>query len=446
MKSFSRFTLARFFGTAGRFIALRRVALGEVSGSPMLLVALWLAVAAGEFAIAMISPQNDFLPLSASLMAGGGVVIAGFLAAAILRKRMDAVRLVNAFLLVALAVSLAGDAVALLPIVDGAKVALSAVILIWAVWRVRLLVRSGWDSMQRRWRIYASVSALMASLGLAQGLSDNEYLLYQFSAQARATTEDAEEAFPEIDYEALFGAQPRLLEQAANRLPASRANPRTLVIGVAAGGTQALFGREAHAAVKTLSARFGEREGALLSNAEIDLEKVPLASANTLSELLERAGKGFDRRKDLAVIYLASHGSDNGELLTGLPDYRDLHTISARGLAQALDRAGITRRIVIVSACYSGTWIEPLASPDTIVLTAAAADRSSFGCDDSRNMTVFGEAFMAALRARTPLVASWADLKRRVSEEEGELGASPSQPQVSVGDNMRDLWMDGVSR
>jgi Peptidase C13 family len=50
-------------------------------------------------------------------------------------------------------------------------------------------------------------------------------------------------------------------------------------------------------------------------------------------------------------------------------------------------------RVVIVSACYSGVFVGPLANDNTLVITAAYFDHSSFGCQDKVKWTYFGDAF-----------------------------------------------------
>ena len=57
--------------------------------------------------------------------------------------------------------------------------------------------------------------------------------------------------------------------------------------------------------------------------------------------------------------------------------------------------------MVVVSACYSGRFVEPLRDENTIVITAAAPDRTSFGCEAGRDFTYFGEAFFRDALART---------------------------------------------
>ena len=61
----------------------------------------------------------------------------------------------------------------------------------------------------------------------------------------------------------------------------------------------------------------------------------------------------------------------------------EVEDLTADQLRAMLDELGIRYRVVAVSACYSGGWIEPLQNEDTLIMTAAdkstlrtAADRS----------------------------------------------------------------------
>jgi hypothetical protein len=62
-------------------------------------------------------------------------------------------------------------------------------------------------------------------------------------------------------------------------------------------------------------------------------------------------------------------------------------------VAAALDGEGIKNRVVIVSACFSGSFVPPLVNDNTIVMTAADAKSASFGCAPERDWTYFGDAF-----------------------------------------------------
>ncbi len=98
--------------------------------------------------------------------------------------------------------------------------------------------------------------------------------------------------------------------------------------------------------------------------------------------------------------------------------------------------AGIRNRVVIVSACFSGAFIAPLMNADTIVLTAAAPDRTSFGCQPTRDWTYFGDAYFShALRGGAGLVAGFDQAVSLIRQWETEQNLQPSNPQKSVGAN-----------
>ena len=121
-------------------------------------------------------------------------------------------------------------------------------------------------------------------------------------------------------------------------------------------------------------------------------------------------------------------------------------------LRTSLQQAGIQTKLVIVSACFSGHFILPFSNPDTVVLTAAAADKTSFGCEPSRDWTFFGDAlFNHAMRGGDSVVAAFEQARGIISGWESDMHgtwqAKPqsvrareqeplaSNPQVAIGDN-----------
>jgi len=89
---------------------------------------------------------------------------------------------------------------------------------------------------------------------------------------------------------------------------------------------------------------------------------------------------------------------------------------------------------VVVSACYSGSFVDALADPRTLVITAAAEDRKSFGCDDQRQLTYFGEAFYRdALRGDASLRSAFETARDALHDKEQRAGIVPSLPRASFG-------------
>ena len=248
----------------------------------------------------------------------------------------------------------------------------------------------------------------------------------------------------------LWDAQPALIRNVVEGLKprvAGRAN--IYAMAIAAGGAQQLFSREAHLALEVAAARFGEayRGGLLLSNGQADILQVPLATSANISAAARGLAGRIDPARDVALIYLTAHGSPEATLGTDLPNKRLLSPISAGAVADALDGAGVRRRIIIISACYSGTWIPALANADTIVITAARKDRSSFGCDDRRRLTFFGEALLEGPLAQGASLREAFDVARaRVAGWEASGRLLPSEPQVHVGKNMQTMWANRTAR
>jgi hypothetical protein len=102
-----------------------------------------------------------------------------------------------------------------------------------------------------------------------------------------------------------------------------------------------------------------------------------------------------------------------------------------------LDGAGIKWRIIVVSACYSGGFIDPLKDEYTLIMTASAADRTSFGCGSESDATYFGDAlFGHAFRVEDSFVKAFAEAKARIEARERAEELRPSEPQLFVGQAM----------
>jgi hypothetical protein len=82
--------------------------------------------------------------------------------------------------------------------------------------------------------------------------------------------------------------------------------------------------------------------------------------------------------------------------------------------------------------------IPVLQSDTTFIATAAAADRTSFGCGRADDFTYFGRAFFdEALRQTHSFVDAFERAKAAVSRREEAEKRPPSHPQVFVGPAIR---------
>ncbi|MGH8513314.1 MAG: C13 family peptidase, partial [Gammaproteobacteria bacterium] len=103
---------------------------------------------------------------------------------------------------------------------------------------------------------------------------------------------------------------------------------------------------------------------------------------------------------------------------------------------------GIRWRIVLISACYSGSFIPYLQNAETIVATAARADRKALGCSEDRELTYFGEAlFRDALPESDDLLSALERARELVTAHERAeevADGERSEPELFIGARMRE--------
>ncbi|KFA28644.1 C13 family peptidase [Xanthomonas vasicola] len=173
----------------------------------------------------------------------------------------------------------------------------------------------------------------------------------------------------------------------------------------------------------------------------------PLATYDNLYDTLAAIGKRMDRKEDALLLFVTTHGTEDHNLYVQV-DAKEEDFISPQDLRAALDDAGIDKRIIVLSACYSGGFIPALRSPQTLILTAARADRPSFGCGNTSNATYFGQAWLIdAMNQSDDPLAAFDIAKAAINAREQQEGELPSLPQQSLGKRIAPVlarWRAGV--
>ena len=212
----------------------------------------------------------------------------------------------------------------------------------------------------------------------------------------------------------------------------------TYFVGFAGWGRQKVFRNEALFGEHVFAKRFNTgRRSVELINDRRDRDTYPLATVSGLRYTLQLLGDKMDKEEDMLVLLLTSHGSRETGIAVQNGDL-PLNDLEPDELRSALDDSGIKWRIVIVSACYSGVFVEPLKSDSTLVITAADADHTSFGCADDRDLTYFGEAFLRdSLPASPTIEAAFAKARDLIAAREKQEKLTPSHPQMFVGPAIR---------
>lgn len=295
------------------------------------------------------------------------------------------------------------------------------------------------------------MAALLAGPALSQSAAPNPFqppphtLPYPDlgSGKSRAERRKSYELGPE--HQRGFNAahireQQRRLDTALDALmPQTPGIPEAYVLTIALD-SDPVFAREAREAARVLRARYGA-EGRTLTLAGPDgtRDDAPHGSITALLLAISHVGSLMKGAEDVLVLYTTSHGADIG--LAYLYGDTSYGVLSPARLKAALEEAGIQRRVLILSACYSGVFVPVLATPDTAILTAAASTRTSFGCVAENDWTFFGDALInRALRQPVALDEAARMAGRSVAEWEANARYLASLPQVSIGASAK-TWL-----
>jgi len=238
-------------------------------------------------------------------------------------------------------------------------------------------------------------------------------------------------------------AERRRLDAALAALqPQRRGTIDAYVIAVALD-SDPVFSREAREAGRVLARRYGaEGRSITLAGPDGRTAGLPKGSLTSLTLTLAHIAELMDPAEDVLVLYSTSHGAPAG--LAYHDGDSGYGILSPSRLGLVLGELGIRRRIVLLSACYSGMFVPFLASPDTAVVTAAAADRTSFGCEAENDWTFFGDALVNnALRKPQPLTEAAAEARLLIAGWESGQGLQPSLPQVAIGTAVGQ-WLPGL--
>jgi hypothetical protein len=242
---------------------------------------------------------------------------------------------------------------------------------------------------------------------------------------------------------AAIRAQGKRLDAALGALQPQRpGTPDAYVVSVALD-SDPVFAREAREAGRVLGARYGATGRTLtLAGPDGTRDDLPQGSISALLLSLAHVGSLMDAKEDVLVLYTTSHGADIGLAY----HYGDTGygILSPQRLKAALVEAGIERRVLILSACYSGVFVPVLASENTAILTAAASTRTSFGCLAENDWTFFGDALInRALRQPVGLEDAARLAGRSVAEWEAKARFLASLPQTSIGAGAKS-WLPAI--
>jgi hypothetical protein len=247
----------------------------------------------------------------------------------------------------------------------------------------------------------------------------------------------------EVQSAGQIAEQSELLNKILERVPQSRGTdekPQAFFIGAALSSAANVFGNETRLAQSIFDKRWNTANYSIsLVNDKSSVNKVPLASIPNLNTTILSFARKMNLQSDVLVLNLSSHGTQppNHRLEVTVPGVKGVG-LTPLAVKNTLDRAKVKWRVVIVSACYSGGFIEVLKDPNTLIMTASDANNTSFGCGHLDRYTYFGDAFYAnAFQDKPEIADSFKRAYASISALEKRQFLTPSNPQLFIGDEIR---------
>ncbi|ULU24141.1 C13 family peptidase [Dyella terrae] len=250
--------------------------------------------------------------------------------------------------------------------------------------------------------------------------------------------------------EQVMYAQRNMVHKALAELgPRTPGRPNLYVVAFGGDGGEDVFRNEAEYAAKMFPERFGhDTHVVVLENNPGSLERHPLASWSNLEETLDGIASLMKPDEDILLLYLTTHGGEDHTLLVDM-DPLPLDQIGTDDLSGILSKRPFKWKVVVVNACYSGGFVPSLQGPGTLVITAARADRSSFGCGSDSDITYFGHAWLVdGLNHTTDFMEAYRQASSEIAKWETKDKLTPSEPQMSVGTGIAEqlaLWRKHIT-
>jgi hypothetical protein len=282
---------------------------------------------------------------------------------------------------------------------------------------------------------------ILATYDLSGLRSDAWYFARLYLTPTTDASSLVAEAKPEFNWEQTFNDQPRLIRALVDGLiQTDEIKSSVYFLGLAPYADQAVFARELRSSRDIFDKHFKtEGRSAILINSEVPSETIPIASTGNLKNLAAALKSKINGKKDIVVLFITSHGSKD---LISVNQYPlPLNQIKPFHIKEALDATGAIHRVVIISACYSGSFIDDLKDEHTAILTASREDRTSFGCSNERDWTFFTNAlFNHGFRQNRDIKKAFSIAAELVGSWEKRQGLEASYPQIFVGKKIEAAW------
>jgi hypothetical protein len=231
-------------------------------------------------------------------------------------------------------------------------------------------------------------------------------------------------------HDALWQQAQRQRQEQVLRQPADR--PRLLVLAVGLSDETKAFPGDVNGVVASVrSLRSDALVWQMWNSPFGETISAPFATRESL-QLAVAEMRAAARPGDRILVMFSSHGHHN--LLAHVAANRRLPPLQGQELRDLLQPLSAWDTGVIISACHSGSLIPALRHPRRWIMTAAAADRVSYGCQFHGQQTYFIQALLQAQAGPEMGLDTWhAQAAQIVRRGEDLAKFTPSLPQLWVG-------------
>lgn len=229
-----------------------------------------------------------------------------------------------------------------------------------------------------------------------------------------------------------------LIEQQLSQMPQGEIGQKEVFLVVVAGfDAPSVFSNEMRLAAEQLGLALDAKNRILLlSNSNKDRETLPQVTPFLLQRAVNKLSKKMNGSEDILALYLVSHGTKQGFVFK--PNNGNMEIASPYSIQQALKEADTSWNMVFVSACYSGVFFDELKNSKSMIMTAADATHSSFGCDATNKYTYFGTELLKNrdFSGKVDWNEIFQDTQLKIQKKEKDKYLEHSNPQFWLGDEL----------
>lgn len=246
--------------------------------------------------------------------------------------------------------------------------------------------------------------------------------------------------------EAVLAAQDFMMDRALDQLEDGQPGVTDLYfVGFAADARRPGFVTDVDTAQRVMDERWHTKgRSIVLLNSPLTVAERPFATITHLRAVLLEIGDVIDADDDIVMLYLTGNSGANHTLAAVNPPL-ELVGLSPQGLKQLLDAAGIRWRVIVVSTCYAGAWIDALKNDETVVIASSAAGVRGIDCAGGLAPSSFGQAFFnTGMRRNDDMTRAFDAARTSLADRDA------AQPVMVIGpaiaEHLKELRSTGAGR